>query len=242
VIGDRGTESEALHEHKAFTFWAENDLLAIPVRLYEHETEPPYPYTHGTHAFTGLYVYRVTVEEGFDFLGRINTDPETSWYNSYYNWLRGVFIGENVYVVNDEAVRSSNVEDIEGTVKTLIIPDHPFTFVDDINDVDTGSPYDIQSVRMFEDIIEICIQYAGGCEAHIFELFAENFFMESYPVQSAVKLSHDDSADLCEAAITECLAFDLTPLKGLFMDQYQVSEGTILVQFEGFPEPIEYTF
>ena len=119
VIGDRGTESLALYDHKAFTFWDENGLLAIPVDLFEHETEPAYPYTYGEYTFSGLYVYRITTEEGFNYLGRINTDSYI-----YYgdDWLRGLFIENDVYAVNGETVRSSNIDDIAGTVNTLTFP------------------------------------------------------------------------------------------------------------------------
>jgi len=126
LIGNRGTTSEALSNHKAFTFWAEDEdsnLLAIPVDLYEYQGEPDYPYSYGTHTFTGLYVYRVTVENGFEYLGRISTAPETG--ETYYygsSWLRGLFIEQDVekdvYAVNDEAVRSADIDDI-GTVYTI---------------------------------------------------------------------------------------------------------------------------
>lgn len=122
LIGDRGTNSEALDNHKAFTFWAENGLLAIPVELYEHQSPPLYPSSWGEHTFSGLYVYRITIEDGFEYLGRISTGPATSqtYYNS--NWLRGFFIEEDVYAVNQEAVRSAPVENIEGSVSELPFP------------------------------------------------------------------------------------------------------------------------
>jgi len=41
-IGDRGTSSEVLHEHKAFMFSKSKDLLIIPVSLYEVD-ESDYP-------------------------------------------------------------------------------------------------------------------------------------------------------------------------------------------------------
>jgi hypothetical protein len=120
LIGDRGTESEALHNHKAFTFWAENSLLAIPVNLFKHETPPYYPWDYGDNTFTGLYVYRVTAEDGFEYLGRISTDSATGEPYFYYNdWLRGIFIEEDVYAVNSEAVRSANIDNIVGTVNSI---------------------------------------------------------------------------------------------------------------------------
>ncbi|MGD9159986.1 MAG: beta-propeller domain-containing protein [Desulfobacteraceae bacterium] len=121
LIGDRGTNSEALDNHKAFTFRAENGLLAIPVRLYEHQGQPNFPYSYGELTFDGLYVYRITIEEGFEYLGRISTnDNPNITYNNL--GLRGVFIEEDVYAVNEEAVRSSNIDDVGGTVNLLSFP------------------------------------------------------------------------------------------------------------------------
>jgi uncharacterized secreted protein with C-terminal beta-propeller domain len=117
LIGDRGTSSEAEYNHKAFTFWAEENLLAIPVDLYEHEALPVNPYDWGTYKFSGLYVYRVTVENGFEYLGRINTDISTYYYN---DWLRGLFINNDVYAVNNEAVQSADIGDIENTVNEIL--------------------------------------------------------------------------------------------------------------------------
>lgn len=126
TIGDRGTDSEALANHKAFTFWQTNNLLAIPVDLYEHQEEPEYPYSYGTYTFKGLYVYRISIENGFEYLGRmstISTIQDTSQtYNNQY-WSRGFFIDQDVYAVTHEAVRSANVDDIENSVNTLIFPD-----------------------------------------------------------------------------------------------------------------------
>ena len=116
LIGDRGTSSEALYNHKAFTFWAEGNLLAIPVDLYENQTAPN---LYGEdHTFTGLYVYRVTVQNGFEYLGRINAATEDPYYYAS-PWLRGLFINNDVYAVNNEAVRSADIEDIENTVNEI---------------------------------------------------------------------------------------------------------------------------
>lgn len=119
-IGDRGTESEALHAPKAFTFWAGHDLLALPVDLYQHTAAPQHPSDYGTYAFSGLYVYRVTVDGGFAFLGRIGTTGDVSppW-PSYGGWTRGLFAGATVYAATPDAVRSAAIDDIENTIQTL---------------------------------------------------------------------------------------------------------------------------
>ena len=121
VLGDRGTGSEALYNHKAFTFWESEDLLAVPIDLYEHQSTPTEPYAYGDFTFKGLYIYLVGIEDGFQEIGKISTssDPDEYWY--YNGWTRGIFIDEDVYAVTPEVVKSARIDDIEGTVQSLTI-------------------------------------------------------------------------------------------------------------------------
>lgn len=122
VLGDRGTTSEALYNHKAFTFWEAEGLMALPIDLYEHQSEPEYPYTYGEFTFKGLYVYRVGIDDGFEFIGRISTSSDLEEYGYYYNdWTRGVFIVDNIYAVTPEVVKSAKINDIEGIVQSIAI-------------------------------------------------------------------------------------------------------------------------
>jgi len=119
-IGDRGTSSEALYNHKAFIFWEEQGLLAIPVDLYEHASPPTEPWEWGLLTFKGLYVYRVTLNHGFEFLGRIKTLAQMDQYwLSYFDYTRGVFIDDRVYAVTPATVSSAEVIDIANTIETL---------------------------------------------------------------------------------------------------------------------------
>ena len=119
MIGDRGTESEALHNHKAFTHWADKNLLAIPVHLYEHQGKPQAPWDHGIHTFSGLFVYKVNSDDGFSFLGRISTSSINSQFDRYYAWTRGLFVGNTVYAITPDTVNSATIDDIENTVEAL---------------------------------------------------------------------------------------------------------------------------
>jgi hypothetical protein len=64
VIGSRSTGSEALHDHRAFTYFGKRKVLAIPIELYEGEI--------GELTFIGLHVYRVDLNTGFELLGQVN--------------------------------------------------------------------------------------------------------------------------------------------------------------------------
>jgi inhibitor of cysteine peptidase len=125
IIGDRGTITEAAYNHKAFTFWAEKELLALPLELSEHLSPPAYPYSHGTQTFRGLYVYRVSSNTGFSFLGRIDTEPEPETYQPYFfnPWTRSVFVDKQVYAVTSEAVWSALIDQIDQEgIQTVYLP------------------------------------------------------------------------------------------------------------------------
>jgi uncharacterized secreted protein with C-terminal beta-propeller domain len=120
LIGDRGTSSEALHNHKAFTFWSANELLALPISLHEHLLPPKNPWQYGQKTFEGLYVYRISPESGFHPLGRINTGNDNI-SGGYNFWTRGIFVDQQVYAVTDNAVRSARIDQIEESVNTFYL-------------------------------------------------------------------------------------------------------------------------
>ncbi|MGB9623489.1 MAG: beta-propeller domain-containing protein [Phycisphaerae bacterium] len=127
IIGTRGTDSEANSNPKAFNYFKAKDALAIPIDLYEGQTTGP---EYGQHTFTGLYVYRVTVAEGFTLLGRISTrdvsaSPEWAmmdWWYGYDQYTRGVFIDENVYAVTDSVVKAAPFPTPSSVTATLTLP------------------------------------------------------------------------------------------------------------------------
>ncbi len=125
LIGVRGTESEALHNPKAFTFWNEKKLLAFPIQLNEYQKPPAAASDSGARTFIGLYGYRVSVEKGFEPLGRVPTvmadtaNPYFPYY--YYAWMRGQFIGDWVYAVQPDSVSAARIDDISGTVTRVTI-------------------------------------------------------------------------------------------------------------------------
>ena len=118
TIGVRGSDSEALYNHKAFTY--HNGLLAFPVDLYEGDTTPP---SYGSYTFGGLMVYRVSLDKGFEELGRISTVGQIEpYYWSYNQWTRGIFIGDSVYAACDHDIKAAAVTDMSTLESTVDLP------------------------------------------------------------------------------------------------------------------------
>jgi inhibitor of cysteine peptidase len=131
VIGDRGTDSPALYDHKAFLFDREKELLVIPVSLYEisQEVKDRYINSSGTETlygeftFQGAYVYRLSLDNGFEYQGRIThqtpeeiqqqaTDYYWYWGSSSTDITRTLYIGDVLYTVSDSMVKMNNLEDL----------------------------------------------------------------------------------------------------------------------------------
>ncbi|DAC73108.1 MAG TPA: hypothetical protein DSN98_01500 [Thermoplasmata archaeon] len=130
VIGDRGTDSPALYDHKAFLFDKDKQLLVIPVSLYEitQEVKDRYIASNGTDTlfgeftFQGAYVYRLSLDGGFEFKGRItHQTPEQMQHPSDYYWYWGtsntditrtLYIGDVLYTVSDSMVKMNNLADL----------------------------------------------------------------------------------------------------------------------------------
>lgn len=115
TIGDWSTSTEACYNHKAFTFWADKELMALPIYSYE---------TDRATSLQGLNVYRVSTDNGFNFLGHISTVRDSGGPDLHYYspWTRGIFVEDKVYAVTPEAVRSAQTEQIDQSVQTIYLP------------------------------------------------------------------------------------------------------------------------
>ncbi len=96
-----------------------------------------------------------------------------------------------------------------------------------------ADPFDIQGAEVKGDSLELTVSYGGGCREHTFLLLADAAWMESYPVQTAVRLSHEANDDLCKAYLTRVLRFDLSPLRSAYMNSYQTTSGIIRLRIAG---------
>jgi len=118
-IGDRGTNSIALNDHKAFLFSRSKDLLIIPILLAEID-ESRYggyvpPSAYGEYVYQGAYVFSLTLDEGFELKGRIThvTDDEDLkdyWYDAESYVKRSLYIENNIYTVSEKTVKINNMD------------------------------------------------------------------------------------------------------------------------------------
>jgi inhibitor of cysteine peptidase len=130
-IGDRGTESYALHDHKAFLFSKRKNLLVIPIMLAEIDPEQyragVEPWQHGDYTFQGAYVFSVSEEDGFRLKGRVShVDDDVYkksgyYFSSSYSVKRSLYIEDILYTISDSKVKMNNLVDLD-EIKELELP------------------------------------------------------------------------------------------------------------------------
>jgi len=118
VIGDRGTESPVLHDHKAFLFDRLKGLLVIPVSVAEiNEAQYPGgypPWTYGEFVFQGAYVFNITLSGGLVLKGRIThldaLGQNGQYYGSPYYVYRSLYIDNVLYTISANKVKMNDLE------------------------------------------------------------------------------------------------------------------------------------
>ena len=102
-------------------------------------------------------------------------------------------------------------------------------------------PITINNIQLRNNILMFNVSYGGGCEEHDFLLISTSF-MESYPVQVNIILSHEDNDDPCDMWVTETLLFNILSLKISYQRLYNEKNGTIIMKIDGWGESISYEF
>ena len=117
TIGDRGTDSPILIDHKAFLFDRSKNLLVIPVLVAEiDESQYPEgvpPYVHGTPGWQGAYVFNITLSEGLILRGNVtHLENGISILESSYWVKRSLYIENALYTVSDKKIKVNSLEDL----------------------------------------------------------------------------------------------------------------------------------
>jgi len=123
-IGDRGTSSPVLSDHKAFLFDKAKRLLVLPVLVAEID-EDKYPNgvppnTFGDYVWQGAYVFNISIEEGLILKGGIthlesNADLLKSGYyfSSPYSVKRALYIDNVLYTISDKKIKMNSLENLD---------------------------------------------------------------------------------------------------------------------------------
>jgi uncharacterized secreted protein with C-terminal beta-propeller domain len=123
-IGDRGTDSPVLWDHKAFLFDKSRNLMVIPVLVAEVD-ESKYPEgvspdAYGEPVWQGAYVLHVSLDAGISLQGRIThieniADPEQEYYYYYspFSVERSLYIGDVLYTISQAKIKMNSLENLD---------------------------------------------------------------------------------------------------------------------------------
>jgi uncharacterized secreted protein with C-terminal beta-propeller domain len=98
-LGTRGSSSAAATDHLAFNYFPDKQLLAIPMTLCEGGGDG----RNGDRmTFSGLFVYRVGIDSGFQRLGGVDhgtrdANCSTWWSHANSAVVRSIFLDDLVY-------------------------------------------------------------------------------------------------------------------------------------------------
>jgi len=108
-IGDSGTYSEALDNHKAFLFSKEKNLLAFPVTIRDDST--------GKYkTIQGAIVYNLDLENGFNLKGLISHKRDNVIDGRYYDYNyntnveRIIYIGDELFTLSPEMIKVTDLK------------------------------------------------------------------------------------------------------------------------------------
>jgi len=88
---------------------------------------------------------------------------------------------------------------------------------------------DIRQVELAEGGLSVVVGYTGGCTKHEFEACWDGRFLESFPVQTQIRIIHHANNDMCEALVGKTLKIDLSAMAEAYRGGYQTEQGTIRV-------------
>jgi uncharacterized secreted protein with C-terminal beta-propeller domain len=118
TIGDRGTNSPVLSDHRAFLFDKSKNLLVIPV-LEAKVDQSQYPLgqvdagAYGQPVWQGAYVFNITLDSGLVLRGKIShLENGVDIYSSSYYVQRSLYIENVLYTVSDKKVKLNSLEDL----------------------------------------------------------------------------------------------------------------------------------
>ncbi|MFA9396653.1 MAG: beta-propeller domain-containing protein [Clostridiaceae bacterium] len=128
VIGEAGTTSSVLYDHKALMHYKEKNIFAIPIDIYGD---------NNYETFQGAYIFSLDLKNGFKTLGKLtniengffekyNSEYFTENYEIYQDSVinkivyyqdsvinRIVYIDNNIYTISNKYIKSYDIDSLE---------------------------------------------------------------------------------------------------------------------------------
>lgn len=136
-IGDSGSDSAALSDHKAFLFDKGKNLLVIPARIVRQDVSATDTIAGDQpHVWYGAYVFGVDPSNGFVLRGTVEHGTQGEgyyYYGSSKNEVkRSLYIGDTLYTLSTAKILANPIDNINTTVATITLDERADVLYPDI--------------------------------------------------------------------------------------------------------------
>ncbi len=134
ILGDRGTYSDVLYNHKALLYSAEKNVIGFPITIYDvPEINNNDMWSYGVPVFSGFVILGLTednklfekgrvahieieVPEGYPYDGELKNEDWAAYEKMYsYSYMyavkRGLFSGDTLFTVSDYIIKANSLDD-----------------------------------------------------------------------------------------------------------------------------------
>ena len=122
-IGERGTSSEVLYNHKALCFSKEKNIIAFPISIRENEYKT---------SFQGAIVYGLTLDKGFELKGKIShiaSENGKFQYDYTKQIERIIYIKDSLFTLSKGLIKATDMNTLEEQSKVEItVPEERFYY------------------------------------------------------------------------------------------------------------------
>lgn len=119
----------------------------------------------------------------------------------------------------------SRSKDTSSHAKTLII-NSSAVYSSELNKVR------ILDTKIIGDILQIKIEYSGGCEKHDFNLIFNGVWKRSLPPKISLFLEHKFEHEKCKSLVSKIIEFDIKKLKD--------KNNEVYINLVGYSKSIKY--
>lgn len=107
-IGERGTSSEILYNHKSLLFSKERNIIAFPITVAEEDYKTK---------FQGAIIYGLDLQNGFQLKGKIAHQEITNNYRDYDYYKsveRILYIKDTFFTFSKKLIKATNINTMQG--------------------------------------------------------------------------------------------------------------------------------
>lgn len=101
IIGEAGTYSELLNNHKALLFSKEKNIIAFPISIKEKQNDSKY---YSKTTFDGALIYGISLDKGFEERARIENDNTVD---------RIIYVSDKIYTLSKDNIKIIDMNTME---------------------------------------------------------------------------------------------------------------------------------